>query len=137
MSETKVRRRLATVGTGYFSQFHFEAWGRLDVDLVAVCSLKKSEAVAVAATAAYADCAAFDDFETMLDAVKPDLVDIIVPSSYRVELENLVGISTVDIPECWQTSIIIIVDSPERLCGRMGCGDPMAAARALEAYLSK
>lgn len=64
------------------------------------------------------------------------LVDIIVPS-YRVELENLVGISTVDIPECWQTSIIIIVDSPERLCGRMGCGDPMAAARALEAYLSK
>ena len=137
MSQTQVRRRLATVGTGYFSQFHYEAWGRLNVDLVAVCSLNKSEAVAVAATAAYADCAAFDDFETMLDAVKPDLVDIIVPSSYRVELENLVGISTVDIPECWQTSIIIIVDSPERLCGRMGCGDPMAAARALEAYLSK
>ena len=52
MLETQVLRRLATVGTGYFSQFHYEAWGRLDVDLVAVCSLNKSEAVAVAATAA-------------------------------------------------------------------------------------
>ena len=57
--------------------------------------------------------------------------------NYRVELESLVGICTIDVPECWQTSIIIIVDNPERLCDRMGCGDPMEAARALETYLSK
>ncbi len=77
MSETQVRRRLATVGTGYFSQFHHDAWKRLDVDLVGVCSLNKAQAAATAAV--FAGCQAFDDFETMLDAVKPDLVDIIVP----------------------------------------------------------
>jgi predicted dehydrogenase len=77
MSETQVRRRLATVGTGYFSQFHHDAWRRLDVNLVGVCSLNKVQAAATAA--AFAGCQAFDDFETMLDAVKPDLVDIIVP----------------------------------------------------------
>ena len=84
MLETQEPRRLAAVGTGYFSQFHYDAWVRLDVDLVAVCSLNKSEAVAVAAAAAYADTAAFDDFETMLDAVKPDLVDIIAPPSVHL-----------------------------------------------------
>ena len=77
MLETQVQRRLATVGTGYFSQFHHDAWRRLDVDLVGVCSLNKDQATAAAT--AFAGCQAFDDFETMLDAVKPDLVDIIVP----------------------------------------------------------
>ena len=76
MLETQVRR-LATVGAGYFSQFHHDAWRRLDVNLVGVCSLDKVQAAASAA--AFDGCRAFDDFETMLDAVKPDLVDIIVP----------------------------------------------------------
>lgn len=77
MSETPARRRLATVGAGYFSQFHYDAWRRLDVDMVGVCSLALDEAEAVASS--FGGCLAFDDFETILDAVTPDLVDIIAP----------------------------------------------------------
>ena len=29
--------RVAVVGAGYFSQFHLDAWKRLDTDLVAIC----------------------------------------------------------------------------------------------------
>ena len=77
MIETRLRRRLAAVGTGYFSQFHYDAWRRMDIDLVGVCSLDMARAAETAA--AFVDCQAFDDFESMLDAVKPDLVDIIAP----------------------------------------------------------
>ena len=37
--------RIAIVGTGYFSQFHFDAWKRLDVNVVAICSLNENEAI--------------------------------------------------------------------------------------------
>ena len=77
MIETRLRRRLAAAGTGYVSQFHYDAWRRMDIDLVGVCSLDMARAAETAA--AFADCQAFDDFESMLDAVRPDLVDIIAP----------------------------------------------------------
>lgn len=69
--------RVATVGTGYFSQFHYDAWQRLDVDVVGICSLSLDDAKRVAG--GFDDCPVFDRFEAMLDQVKPDLVDIIVP----------------------------------------------------------
>ena len=31
--------RVAAVGSGYFSQFHYDAWRRLPVELVGVCDL--------------------------------------------------------------------------------------------------
>jgi len=37
--------RIAVVGTGYFSKFHFDAWVRLKVNIVAICSLNKDEAI--------------------------------------------------------------------------------------------
>ena len=78
MSEVAARLRVAAVGTGYFSQFHHEAWVRMtDVDLVAVCS--RSPEKARQAADSYGVALAFSDFETMLDEVKPDLVDIITP----------------------------------------------------------
>ena len=42
----KNKIRLAIVGTGYFSQFHYDAWERLNVEVVAICSLNKNEALA-------------------------------------------------------------------------------------------
>ena len=36
--------RLAVVGTGYFSKFHYDAWKRLKVNLVGICSLNEDEA---------------------------------------------------------------------------------------------
>ena len=69
--------RLAVVGTGYFSQFHYDAWKRLNVDLVGICSLNKDEASKYSKQ--FQNCEVFLDFETMIKTVKPELVDIIVP----------------------------------------------------------
>ena len=41
----KNKVRIAVVGTGYFSKFHFDAWMRLGVNIVAICSLNKKEAI--------------------------------------------------------------------------------------------
>ena len=69
--------RLAVVGTGYFSQFHYDAWKRLNVDLVGICSLNKNEASKYSKQ--FQNCEVFLDFETMIKTTKPELVDIIVP----------------------------------------------------------
>ena len=69
--------RLAAVGTGYFSQFQYEAWTRLEVDLQAVCSRTQEHAIATARR--YGIPHVFTDFEDMLDQIEPDLVDIITP----------------------------------------------------------
>ncbi len=69
--------RLATVGTGYFSQFHYDAWKRLNVELVGVCARTAEETDTVRRD--FGDPPAFTDFAAMLDAVKPGLVDIIAP----------------------------------------------------------
>ncbi|MEZ5581801.1 MAG: Gfo/Idh/MocA family oxidoreductase [Candidatus Competibacteraceae bacterium] len=73
--------RVATVGTGYFSQFHYNAWQRLReegaITLAAVCNRTRSDAEAFAKR--YAIPEVFTDFEAMLDQIKPDLVDVITP----------------------------------------------------------
>lgn len=74
--------RVACVGAGYFSQFQYEAWHRLDVDLAAICN--KTEANAQKIADSYNIGQVFTDFEKMLDSVKPDLVDIITPPSTHV-----------------------------------------------------
>lgn len=71
------RLRVATIGAGYFSRFHHEAWSRLDVDLVAVCD--KDPEAARRAAAEYHVPHAYDDVEAMLAAHELDLVDIITP----------------------------------------------------------
>jgi len=76
--------KLAVIGTGYFSRFHFEAWSRIeDIEIVAVCSREPENARIVAAK--YGVSATFDNFATMLDAVKPDLVDIITPPNTHLD----------------------------------------------------
>jgi len=74
--------RIAAVGTGYFSRFHYDAWRRLDVSVVGICSLSRQDAQANADR--FPGCRAFEDFEDMLDEVHPDLVDIIVPPHEHV-----------------------------------------------------
>ncbi len=77
-SQAKRKLRLAAVGTGYFSRFHFDAWSRMDdIEMIAVCSRKLEHGRTTAAK--YGVAAVFDDFAAMLDASKPDLVDIITP----------------------------------------------------------
>lgn len=70
--------RVATIGAGYFSAFHHDAWARLDeVELVAVCDQDAGKARAFAER--FAVPAHFTDAAEMLDAVRPDLVDIATP----------------------------------------------------------
>lgn len=74
--------RLAAVGTGYFSQFHYDAWHRLSVNLTGICSLKIKEARKVSSK--FENCEAFTNLEEMLASKKPNLVDVIVPPKDQV-----------------------------------------------------
>lgn len=65
--------RVAGLGAGYFSRFHYAAWRRIPgVELAAVCDLDRAKAKAVGVTA-------YTDLAEMLRATVPDLLDVIVP----------------------------------------------------------
>ncbi len=70
-------RRLAIVGSGFFSQFHVAAWARLDVTPVGICSLDSKSAEAHAAT--LGGVPVFSDVGEMLAQTSPDLADVITP----------------------------------------------------------
>ena len=83
--------KLATVGTGYFAQFHYEAWSRIEnVELIGLCTLDGTMGRNIA-----------DRFDIqtvhavvsdMLDAVKPDLLDIVTPpTTHRQFIEAAVS----------------------------------------------
>jgi predicted dehydrogenase len=64
------------VGAGYFSRFHYDAWPRVSgAQLVAVCDIDRSRADAVAGQLPHAK--AYSDTAAMLDAERPDFIDII------------------------------------------------------------
>lgn len=65
--------RVACVGAGYFSQFHYGSWARMDrVALVGSCNrdLEKAKATGLPA---------YSDLHQMLAEQAPDLLDIILP----------------------------------------------------------
>jgi predicted dehydrogenase len=65
--------RVACVGAGYFSRFHYESWARIDrVALVGSCNRDIAKARATGLPA-------FDDLTTMIAQTTPDLLDIILP----------------------------------------------------------
>ncbi|MDX8354120.1 Gfo/Idh/MocA family oxidoreductase [Cognatiyoonia sp. IB215182] len=71
--------RVACVGAGYFSQFHIESWRRIpQVELVGVCDQVREKAEATGAPA-------FTKLARMLDAVRPDVVDVILPPVRHAE----------------------------------------------------
>ena len=75
--------KVATVGCGYFSQFHHAAWQQLPVDHVGVCDLDLERAREFAET--YGIDAAFDSLDTMLQQTRPDLLDIVLPPTQHRE----------------------------------------------------
>ena len=65
--------RVACLGAGYFSQFHYDSWQRMeDAFCVGACDTDIGKARATGAPA-------FSDLAAMLDETRPDLLDIIVP----------------------------------------------------------
>lgn len=75
----------AIVGAGYFSQFHFDAWSRIEaVELAAVCDVDAS--VAQRAASEHNIGHSYSNFGEMLDAERPDFVDIVTRPDSHLEL---------------------------------------------------
>lgn len=77
MSGAEAPLRVAVAGAGYFSRFHYEAWSRLPVEMVACCALSGKEAQFAARE--HGIPLSFTDLEEMLDQARPDLLDIVTP----------------------------------------------------------
>ncbi len=72
--------RVACVGAGYFSQFHYGSWKRLDrVQLVGACDQDPARARSTGVPS-------YTDVGLMVQEQSPDLLDIIVPPDAQVEV---------------------------------------------------
>ena len=70
--------RIAGIGAGYFSRFHLEGWRDVaEVEIVAWCDLDPAKAEALARE--FGVRRTFVDATAMLDALAPDVVDIVTP----------------------------------------------------------
>lgn len=70
------------VGAGYFSQFHLEAWSKLEhAEILAVCDASPEKAEDARSRYQIARAYSADDYAAMLDREQPDFVDIITPPS--------------------------------------------------------
>ncbi|MEM9221406.1 MAG: Gfo/Idh/MocA family oxidoreductase [Pseudomonadota bacterium] len=89
--------KVATIGAGYFAQFHHAAWAEEPrAALLAVCDQDLERAQGFAAT--YGAANSYTDPQAMIDAETPDLVDIITPPSTHkalIEMTAAAGVSTI------------------------------------------
>lgn len=84
------------VGAGYFSQFHLDAWNRLDgVDIVALCD--RDEQAARRRADEYQVPHTGADLPSLIDRWQPDFVDIITPPASHLELVTLAAANGVAI----------------------------------------
>jgi predicted dehydrogenase/kynurenine formamidase len=82
------RLRGLCIGAGYFSQFHFDAWRRMDdVQIVGVCDL--DEAKARAAAEPLGNAATYTNAATAIAELKPDFVDIITRPATHLPIVEL------------------------------------------------
>src|SRR6185436_14295170 len=69
--------RGVAVGAGYFSPFHYEAWGRIpEIALTGVCDLDAEKTAA-----AFPGATSYTEYHQMFDVERPDFVDVITPPS--------------------------------------------------------
>jgi predicted dehydrogenase len=72
------RLRVACVGAGYFSQFHHQGWRALpEAEFAALADRDLEKARAAAGR--FEVPRVFGDLEQMLDAVRPELLDVVTP----------------------------------------------------------
>lgn len=71
--------KVAGVGAGYFSRFHYDSWARMDrARCVAVCDTDLAKAQSVHARA-------YDDLAIMLSEQQPDILDVILPPAGQTD----------------------------------------------------
>ncbi len=95
MDPTENRLKVATLGCGYFSQFHHAAWQRLPVELIAVAD--REAKVAEATATQYHIPAVYPDPATLLATEQPDLLDIITPPVTHLPFIRLAAEHGVDV----------------------------------------
>lgn len=79
MEEQTTPLRVACLGAGYFAQFHYDSWHRMDrARLVAACDRDVAKAQATGLPA-------YGDLAQMLAAERPDLLDVILPPAAQAE----------------------------------------------------
>ena len=91
----KNKIRIAIVGTGYFSQFHFDAWKRLEVNVVAICSLNENNAIYYSKR--FNNCPIYSDFKKMIDETDLDFVDIVIPPNNHLKFIKIAANKSVNI----------------------------------------
>ncbi len=91
----KTNLKVAVVGTGYFSHFHFNAWSRCEeVELVGIASLDIEAANKLSAL--YGGDV-FQDVAEMCKATKPDLLDIVAPPAVHAEFIQIAAKLGIDV----------------------------------------
>jgi predicted dehydrogenase len=79
---------VAIAGCGYFSQFHQDAWSRMEGVRVVGLADRDPQKLAAAARL-FPQARTFPQVETMLDATRPDLIDIVTPPQTHLALVGL------------------------------------------------
>lgn len=69
--------RVLTIGAGYFAQFQLQAWKELGAELVGLCDTNVDRAANLATRFDIGRTGA--DAATMMDSLRPDVVDIVTP----------------------------------------------------------
>ncbi len=78
------------VGAGYFSKFQYEAWNRIpEVTITAMCNRDPARGRAIQDE--YSIAKRYTDYREMLEAEKPDFVDIITPPDAHQEMSRVAG----------------------------------------------
>ena len=97
---TTERLRVAVVGCGDIAEIHLDAiLADADVEAVGVADVDTERR---AAAARRADCPAFADLTTMLDAVAPDVVHVCTPHHLHAEMAQ----------ECLARTVSVLLEKP-------------------------
>ena len=80
-------QRIAMVGAGYFAQFQLEGWRDIGTPVTALCDIDRARADALGARFGIAD--RFTAVADMLDTVRPDLLDVVLPPAAQCAVVQL------------------------------------------------
>jgi len=93
---TSRRLKGVSVGAGYFSDYHFDAWNRIrEVEITALCDVNR--ALAEEKMTSFGIERFYSDFRQMIDAERPDFIDIITPPPTHLDITRYAAESGVNI----------------------------------------
>ncbi|MEP7456601.1 Gfo/Idh/MocA family oxidoreductase [Phyllobacterium sp. SB3] len=81
--------KLAIIGTGFFSQYHYEAWTRIPEVHPAALVYSTNAKRAAEFAKKYGISKIFDDVESMIQIVQPDLIDIVSPPETHLPIVEM------------------------------------------------